>query len=312
MDTRFEDCATEVIVMSTKIASALSKTRFLFAASVLLLLGFSSNLLAEPDNGTAATTANTRSSISLHTVRGGRDNPRDVRETVEDHKALVTQGSRDAAETRGAQTKPQFGPFVAQSTSFDFWFYDADVILFNDDDNDGYYHGIDLLFDVDTNFISADVFAVLYLSYEGGPWNEYAETEDFTIFGTSSDDEYVLVSELMSGYPTGSYDLLIELFDAYDGTFLTSFGPDESSALSFLALEDFDRDAPLQNVQVVVNHGHGGGGAVDGWLLGAVLLLLVVSVVRKIWRRRNDELLRIDTPAPCWQEYAELQRHMDK
>ena len=62
----------------------------------------------------------------------------------------------------------------------------------------------------------------MYLSYEGGPWNEYAETEDFTIFGTSSEDEYVLVSELMSGYPTGSYDILIELFDAYDGAF-----PDE-------------------------------------------------------------------------------------
>lgn len=310
MDTRFEDCATEVIVMSTNIASVFSSTRFQVTALSLLLLGFSGNLLAEPDNGAAA--EETRSSISLHTVRGGRDNPRDVRETVEDHKALVTQGSRNKAETRNGQSKPQFGAAGAQSPSFDFWFYDADVILFNDDDNDGYYHGIDLLFDVDTNFISADVFAVLYLSYEGGPWNEYAETEDFTIFGTSSEDEYVLVSELMSGYPTGSYDLLIELFDAYDGAFLTSFGPDESSALSFLPVEDFDRDAPLQNVQVVVNHGHGGGGSIDGWMLSSMLLLLVVGGVRKIWRRRNDQLLRIDTPAPCWQEYADLQRQLGK
>jgi len=309
MNTRLEDCATEVIVMSTNIASVISNTKFQLAALSLLLLGFSANSLAEPNSGAAA---DTRSSISLHTVRGGRDNPSDVRETVEEYKALETLGSRSKAKTKGGQFKPQFGSAGEQSPSFDFWFYDADVVLFNDDDNDGYYHGIDLLIDVDTNFISADVFAVMYLSYEGGPWNEYAETEDFTIFGTSSEDEYVLVSELMSGYPTGSYDILVELFDAYDGAFLTSFGPDESSALSFLALEDFDRDAPLQNVQVVVSHGHGGGGALGGWLLGAMLLLLVASAIRKIWRHRNDQLLRIDTPAPCWQDYADLQRRSVK
>jgi len=311
MNTRFEDCATEVIVMSTNIASVLTNTKFQMATLSLLLLGFSGNLLADPDNGAVAA-QETRTSISLHTVRGGRDNPVVVRETVQDHKALVTQGGRSKEKTRGGLSKPQFGAAGSESPGFDFWFYDADVVLFNDDDNDGYYHGIDLLFDVDTNFISADVFAVMYLSYEGGPWNEYAETENFTIFGTSSEDEYVLVSELMSGYPSGSYDILVELFDAYDGAFLTSFGPDESSALSLLALEDFDRDAPIQNVQVVVSHGHGGGGAIDGWLLGAMLLLLVASAIRKIWRHRNDELLRIDTPAPCWQDFADLQRRLGK
>ncbi|MGI9204499.1 MAG: choice-of-anchor H family protein [Woeseiaceae bacterium] len=298
--------------MSTNTASVISNSKFHAAALSLLLLGFSTILLAEPDGSSAVTADEPRSSISLHTVRGGRDNPTVVSESVEDYKALETTGSRNKAKTRGGQLKPQFGSSGAESPSFDFWFYDADVVLFNDDDNDGYYHGIDLLFDVDTNFLAADVYAVMYLSLEGGPWNEYAETEDFTIFGTSSDDEYVLVSELMSGYPTGSYDILIELFDAYDGSFLTSFGPDESSALSFLALEDFDRDEPLQNVQVVVSQGHGGGGSLDGWLLGALLLLIVAGAVRKIWRHRNDELLRIDTPAPCWQDYADLQRRSVK
>jgi hypothetical protein len=143
---------------------------------------------------------------------------------------------------------------------------------------------------------------VLYLSFEGGPWNEYAVTEDFTIFGASGSDEYVLVTELMSGYPTGSYDLLIELFDAFDGTFLADFGPGESSAVSFLPLEDFNRDAPAAEVRVVVNHGSGGGGALDIWMLSLLVVLLIVSSLRKIWRHRNDELMRIDSQPPIWQD----------
>ena len=105
------------------------------------------------------------------------------------------------------------------------------MILFSDDDRDGYYYGIDLLIDADTIYSEADVYAVVYLSLDGGPWNEYAATEDFTLFGASGDDAYVLVTELMSGYPRGSYDLLIELFDAWDGSFLASLGPEESSEL---------------------------------------------------------------------------------
>jgi hypothetical protein len=154
------------------------------------------------------------------------------------------------------------------------------------------------LFDADTIYSAAEVYAVVYLSLDFGPWNEYGVTEDFWIFGASGTDEYVLVTELMSGYPTGDYDLLIELFDTADDSFLASFGPDETSALSYLPLEDFNRDEPLDDIPVAVSHG--GGGAADAWTIGILLLLLIVSAGRKIWRRRNDALLRIDSPAPIW------------
>jgi len=308
MNTSFKDCATEVIVMSTKIESALTSSKSLVLAIGFLAIGFASASLAAPESPATETESNARSSISTHSIRGGRDNPSVSKETVEDYGPLATAGVRDVAKTRGGQFKTGLGTTQSQSASFDFWFYEADVILFNDDDNDGYFHGIDLLFDVDTNFISADVYAVLYLSLDGGPWNEYAETETFTIFGTSATDEYVLVTELMAGYPTGSYDILIELFDAYDNAFLTSFGPDETSELSYLPLEDYELDAPIVPVQVVVNHGHGGGGAMDSWFLGAFILLLLSSGFRKIWIRRNDALIRIDSPAPGWQDNAEHQR----
>jgi len=168
---------------------------------------------------------------------------------------------------------------------------------------DGYYHGLDVLFDVDTIYSSADVYAVLYLSHEGGPWNEYAVTEDFVVSGSSGSDEYGIVTELMSGYPTGSYDLLIELFDAYNGDYLASYGPSDTSELAYLSLEDFNRDAPVQEVIIV---SEGGGGALDGWLLGALFLLLMGSAIRTIWRRRHDELIRIDSPAPIWRSNGDL------
>lgn len=193
------------------------------------------------------------------------------------HEALNTSGPRQKPRLANAQQKLSS---VARATAnVDFWFYEADVVLFSDFDNDGYYYGIDLLFDVDTVFSDADVYAVIYLSHNFGPWNEYAETEVFSIFGASADDQYVVETELLSGYVTGDYDLLIEIYDTYDGAFVASFGPDESSELSLLPLEDASRDAPQETI-VVVSSGSGGGGAA-AWL--SLLMLLSVAVLR--WTR---------------------------
>jgi hypothetical protein len=168
------------------------------------------------------------------------------------------------------------------TASGDFWFYSADVLLFNDHDVDGHFHGIDLLFDADTYYYDAEVYAVVYLSLDGGPWNEYSATENFTVYGSSADDEYQIVTELVSGYPTGSYDLLIELFDGYNDEFLASFGPADTSALAFLPLEDSNRDVPYvpPPTTVVV---HEGGGSL-GWLS-----LLALLFVRRSASRRSPE-----------------------
>ena len=193
--------------------------------------------------------------------------------SYDEFEALKLEGVRRSKGT--GSTLQEQDAAAPQSVDPNFWFYDVDVELFSDYDNDGYYYGIDLLFDADTNYAVADVFAVIYLSYEYGPWNEYAETEDFTLFGTASSDDYVVETELISGYPTGDYDILIELFDAYDGTFLASIGPEDTSELSLLPLEDSTRDAAVSGgqTQVVVNSGGGGS---TGWLF--LLALLAVRM----------------------------------
>ena len=277
----------------------------LFVAG-LLALTVSGASQAAPD-----ATDSVRSSVSRHHAKGGRDNPVVSSESTDEYESLTTSGSRSKSNTRGGFAKLDSGSLdsgaaITQSGSLDFWIYDADVQLFNDDDRDGFFHGIDLLFDADTTYSAAEVYAVVYLSLDFGPWNEYGITEDFWIFGASGTDEYVLVTELMSGYPTGDYDLLIELFDAVENSFLTSFGPDETSALSFLPLEDFNRDAPIDDIPIAVSHG--GGGGADAWTIGILLLLLVVRTARKMWRHRNDALVRIDSPAPCWDSHTRNRR----
>ena len=194
--------------------------------------------------------------------------------SYDEFEPLITKGTRNSRGTRTTLQKPgvvmpQSGT-ESQSGDPNFWFYDADVELFSDFDRDGYYFGIDLWFDADTNYAVADVYAVIFLSYEYGPWNEYAETDDFTLFCSIGTDDYIVETELISGYPTGDYDILIELYDAYDNTYLASIGPEDTSELSLLPLEDSTRDAVSGGqTQVVVNSG--GGGSI-GWFLLAGLL----------------------------------------
>ena len=219
-----------------------------------------------------------RESTTHYYDKGGRARISLKSRTEDRYDVLATEGNREKPAKKAGSNKPSSLAAAAKGSD-DFWIYYADVELFSDDDNDGYFYGIDVLFDADTYYEVADVYAALYLSYEGGPWNEYAVTDTFSIFGATSDDEYVVVTELMSGYPTGSYDLLIELYDAYDGAFVADMGPENNPDLAFLPLEDFNRDDP----RVGGSHGHGlrhGGGTLD-W--PTVLMLTIGAVI--LYRR---------------------------
>lgn len=229
-----------------------------------------------------------RQSTSKHYGEGGRDAPAPSTVTRDRYGVLVTEGARSkpgVAQANSGKLSGEATGEVMESATHDFWIFFTDVILFGDDDRDGFHYGIDLLFDADTIYEAADVYAVLYLSLEGGPWNEYAVTDDFTIFGATSEDEFVVVTELDSGFPRGSYDILIELYDAFDGTFLTSLGPADTSELALLPLEDFQRDDPRDH-----HHHHGGGAA--GLPLLALLSLFALSRLRRSYSAGSETVPR--------------------
>jgi hypothetical protein len=182
----------------------------------------------------------------------------------------------DGAHKGRRSDRQKTGAARTETPNTEFWFYTVDVELFADQDLDGYFYGIDLYFDADTIYEQADVYAVLYLSREGGPWYEYAATDVFPLYGATSDDDFVVESELLSGWPTGSYDILIELYDTWDGAFVAEFGPEDSPELSFLPLEDADRDEPPDVIVV-----EEGGGAADPLTLAVFAVLVAGLAVRR-------------------------------
>ena len=250
------------------ITYALTVNRSQVSAWIFLLaclLIFSTTVLGnEADTGK-------RLSVSTESSRAQRDAGVEGITSEDEFDALQMTGDRVTAKSAAPLSKA--ATQASQSPNVDFWFYTADVVLFNDHDGDGFYHGIDLLFDADTYFSIAEVYAVVYLSLDGGPWNEYAATENFSLFGASSDDDYVIVTELLAGYPSGSYDILIELFDAYDDTFLAYYGPEDTSELAFLPLEDAERDvAEVPEVIVIERRGGGSIGSLFILFLGLAAL----------------------------------------
>lgn len=158
-------------------------------------------------------------------------------------------------------------PLVA-TASPDHYIYDADVVLFDDFDSDGFSHFLSVRIDADTLRDSAWVYAELYLSADGITWEHYHSTEDFWIGGATGDDEFFVETSLISGYPTGYYDLLIELYDADFGTYSDEFGPNQSAGMELLPLEDSTQDPEPVEVVFV----DGGGGAFGLAWLGVLLV----------------------------------------
>jgi hypothetical protein len=243
-----------------------------YASFAFLLLAGTVSALAADEAEKRLSTSSQGKGIQRGSVGDGMVSHDEFDPLIKTGKRVLTSrvAGQQKLSVNGSQSTgaTQFG-------SVDFWIYDADVDLYSDHDFDGFYTGIDLLFDADTIYAEAEVYAVIYLSYELGPWNEYVSTENFVIFGASGNDEYIIDTELVTGYPTGDYDLLIELFDAYDGTFLDSFGPEDSSELSFLPLEDAGRDAPISTTVIV----HESGGGALGWI--SLLAFLGLAAARR-------------------------------
>jgi hypothetical protein len=167
---------------------------------------------------------------------------------------------------------------LAHPTGQVFSIFDAQTIISRDDDGDGFYHRIRLDFDADVASGPAWVYAKLYLSLEGGPWNLYYTTDVFQISDDLSDDAYTVTTRLLNGYPTGYYDVLIELYDADYDLLVVNYGPYEDDDLAVLPLEDFDRD----------DYYDGGGGAMGPVL--ALLLLLLLGRSHGL-RRRSGNLV---------------------
>jgi len=193
---------------------------------------------------------------------------------IENFPALKSQGFREESTVMAAHIIT-----TVYSSHGDVAVYDVSTELISDFDYDGYFHRYSVAIDADTIFDTSYIYARLYLSYEGGPWNYYASSDNYHIHGDSEMDTFIIETELADGYPAGYYDLRIEIYDAETDVWLTSYGPYDDVSLSALPLEDSYDDSPRDiawypvETEIIVAS-HGGS---SNWLMMTLTLLVLVT-----------------------------------
>ncbi|WP_208764182.1 choice-of-anchor H family protein [Shewanella aestuarii] len=157
----------------------------------------------------------------------------------------------------------------------DFTIYEAYSRLFDDFDRDGFYQTFSVTFDADVYGYSvnepADVYAEMYLSRNGGPWEHYYTTKVFTIYGDSPDDDFEVLTTLARGYKTDYYDVLIDLYEYGYSDVVATISGDDSDGLYALPLESSDRDEGYEVIHA---------GTLGGLSLG---LIGFIALIRRIY-----------------------------
>jgi hypothetical protein len=174
-------------------------------------------------------------SLSTPVIKKQSDGVKIIRSSVDKKLREQLQLNAKVAkpEARIRKDNPQ------KSTSMhQFNFYDAWTVLEVDYDSDGYYSEFTVNFDADFSGGYADVYAVMYLSKDGGPWVHFNTTDVFTIYSNDSSDSYSVFTRLNDEFSTGSYDLLIDLYEVGVSGIAATADPYDFNSLSALPLED--------------------------------------------------------------------------
>lgn len=206
---------------------------------------------------------------------------------VESMQALNVQGFRTESTVMAAQIS-----VIEHVSTGEVIIYDTTTELISDFDHDGFFHRYSVVIDADTIYDTSYIYVRLYLSYEGGPWNYYASSDVYHIHGDSEIDAFAIETELVDGYPAGYYDVRIEVYDADNDEWLSSYGPYDDTSLAALPLEDSYYDDiegsifyPLQTEVVVVDH----GGTMGWFMIPLPLLLLTTRMLYSRSKRMSDQ-----------------------
>jgi len=143
-----------------------------------------------------------------------------------------------------------------QNYTADFAIYGATSFVQNDYDSDNFYQTFSVTFDADIYSNNenqfGEVYALLYISKNGGPWTHYFTTNNFIIEGDSTLDEYEIITTFLSGYSSDYYDILIDLYQVDYNGIVASYSSDDSNALYALPLESADYDEPYVEAYIEV------------------------------------------------------------
>lgn len=201
------------------------------------------------------------------------------------NKALITKKTGISKDVNNSTTLASSLLHLNQY-EYDFSIYQATAILLEDNDADGYYQTFQISFDADlisySIFDQADVYAELYLSFNGGPWEYYLTTDIFTLYGESSDDQYDIYTILNQGYISGEYDVLIDLYEVGFSDIVASYSGFDTASLAALPLESDEYDHVYVEQYHTDIHHH--GGSMSLYVLSFIILLIILrflTITRK-------------------------------
>lgn len=175
------------------------------------------------------------------------------------------------------------------------WLNDIGTLLYSDIDGDGYFSGLSLSIDADSDYSSFDVYAVINISsaFDGSAGfltEQLHTTLPFTVYGRSATDEYRVDIDLVRNYNPDIYDLQVLLVDAHDDRVLDAVDAFDLRNLSSLPLESTDNqsfDPPVSanplnasNDDIVVTEYAGSSGL-------TVFALLMMAVLYRHRARRD-------------------------
>jgi len=223
----------------------MKKALFLLAIS----LSFSILAEAEPKGSKRVSLAEP---VRTKLIGSERTSALKITEGVKIERRAVDKPLRDAplAKNRLAVPKQRAHNPQKSQTAHLFSVYDAWTTLDYDNDGDGFYSEFTVSFDVDFSEGYADVYADMYLSKDGGPWMYFNTTDVFTIHGDDAGDVYHVSTLLNYNFPTGYYDVLIDVYEVGYADIVATATPNEFSGLFSLPLEDYEHEALVDNTAI--------------------------------------------------------------
>ncbi len=199
-------------------------------------------------------------------------------------REAVTRAKPTVAEDYASRQPAQRLAGVANRHDQVFEIYSADVQLLSDLDGDGFHHAFRVFFDVDVDYDGATVYAKLYLSRDGEPWSQYFTTDLFSIFADDEADAYEVETELLEGYATGYYAVLVEIYSLDHAYMVTSEVLDYHYLGRDLMIEDLGRDEPYVEYYDETYEAyyeeevhHSGGGSMASLLLVFLIVQVVIA-----------------------------------
>ena len=174
---------------------------------------------------------------------------------VDDKKLIKNQSLSSTASVTKSSKKRSAITSVVNS---DFWIYDAWIETYNDTDYDGYASTLSVHIDVDTIYGEAPVYAVLYLG-DAEQFYEIHDSSAFYIYGDSTTDEFVIETDLISGYQPFDYDIMIEIYDATTNELVAIADHTTDADLSYVSLESDNYDVVIVEQETVVEVREYGG-----------------------------------------------------